>query len=49
MEDVRKEFEVFAKLEGYDVSRHSAGFYLLKSTHNLWKTWLAARELYLIK
>lgn len=47
MEQVRKDFEMFAKQEGYDISRHErAGFYLLKSTHKLWKMWQAAHELY---
>lgn len=50
MEQVREEFEVYAKLEGFDVTRHKGtGFYIVPSTHKLWKAWLASRELYQIK
>jgi len=37
----RKLFENWAKSEGVDITRHSTGFYIVRSTQMLWKCWQA--------
>lgn len=43
MEEVKEKFEVIAKNEGLDVTRHKKhGYYLCRSTHVAWNIYKAA-------